>query len=620
MKTYYRLLLFSFLLCPFFSKAQETIVFEEDSLTVSENSNLMMQAHLASESIDSVRNFLKNGVKNSSQQIDYLVEFYLARYYYILQDIETAQSITKNVITDDYNEDGADARFYNLNGAIYTIQKKFPEAIQSFLKAADIYKEQGLTLEEYSVYNNIANIYLALGDFEQAYKYSKKCFTVYKDHPDNPNYLSLLGVLSICETALDMLDSASVHLELGLKALEYNSNPQGSIIIQYAKAEFEYKTGQPQVALPYALESLELSKKHRLNQYISISSVLLMGIYNDLGNYAKAIEYAEIAQAGMNLNSNITSEHAIANGKAVAYAGLGKYKDAYFFKNISDSLKTIDRNTEDKKRMDVLLVEYEALSQKNKILEQEFTINQKNKLISNRTNAIIIISLATFALLVLVILVFVYNRQRLKLIDQKHAVQLSEAISESEEIERDRISRELHDGLTAELTALKLQLEQNDSVSDQSLSTLNHAHQITRNISHNLSPYLIKEKGLIDAVVHFVNRNNSKGNLHFFTNVNQKIELNKKHEIIVYRGIQELIQNAIKYSKADQINVQIIQRKQSLSLSVEDNGIGMDVSKINNSLGLGALKKRIELIGGNLDIESSQGKGTTAFINLEIQT
>jgi|SRR5690554_940804 len=592
--------------------------FYEDSLKIIKNANNLIVQNIQIKDQDSLVDFLGQGIQKPNDESKDLIQFYLARFYYINQETEKAIIVANRNIEDDYNPNYSDAKFHNLKGAVHSLKKEYSYAIQAFLKAAKGYQNQGNVLKEHSVYNNIANIYLALGDHQQAYHYSQLCFSEFRQYPDDVNYLSFLGILIVCENNMGLLDSAKVHINMGLKGLDTSKNIQGKVIINFVKSEWEYKNENYHKAIPFALKSLKMSETYHLKQFEIMSALLLMDIHNKLKEFSLGLKYGLSAKENLKYYNNLSMQHSISNGLSTAYAGLGTFDKAYFYKKETDSLKTIDRDEVNKRNMDRLLVQFEALNNKNKILGQEATIAIQNHTIERRNNTLII---GTFTLLLLVLFIigfFIYNRQRLKLIHNRQEVKLVQAISASEEDERSRLSSELHDGLAAELTALKLELEQNTSSSERAFTMLSKAHLMTRRISHNLSLFLVNEKGLVEAVAYLVNNNNINNNLHFYTNVSEPINLPSKVETILYRSTQELLQNALKHSKASEIVVQIMLNDNVLSISVEDNGVGMEKNLVNNSIGLGSLKKRIELIKGTLEIDSSPSRGTTTFINIKL--
>ena len=592
--------------------------FHEDSLKIIENAGKLLSSEIGKASQDSIVDFLGQGVKASDLSRD-LIQFYLARHYYLRQEVSKAIIVANRSIEDNYNPDNSDAKFFNIKGAIHSLKKEYGKAIQSFLKAAKGYQKQGNMLREHVIYNNIANIYLALGDHRQAYSYSERCFSKYRAFPEDPNYLGFLGILIVCENNLDMLDSAKVHIDMGLKLVDTTNDIQGKIIVNFAKSEWEFKNDDYHKAIPYAIKSLKISEKYNLKQFQIMSEILLMEIHNALKEYTLALKYGMSARGNLKYYNNISMQHSISNSISKTYAGLGDFRNAYIFKSETDSLKSIDRSEKSKRSVDSLLVQFESLNNKNKILGQEATIAVQNHTIERRNN-ILIVGGFTFSLVLLFIIwLVVYNRQRLKIIHNEQEAEIAKAISASEEAERSRLSSELHDGLAAELTALKLELERSECTSKSAYKMLKKAHQMTRRISHNLSPFLITEKGLVEALAYLVNNNNVNHNLRFYTNVSEPLPLLPKIQTILYRSTQELIQNVLKHAKASEIVVQVILKKEMLTISVEDNGVGMEVDLVNNSIGLGSLKQRIELIKGTFDIDSSPGHGTTVFINLKLE-
>lgn len=592
--------------------------FTGDSLQITINANeLLKQPEI--ESVLDLRTFLNKDLKNANEASDDLINYYLARHLYSKQRFSEATKVTVDCVEDDYNIKDSDAKFHNIIGAILIQKKEYTKAIKSFLKAAEGYKKQNNTLKEHAVYSNIANIHIALGDHQQAYNYSRACFKEFRKYPDDPNYLLFLGVLIVCENNLNLLDSVKVHIDIGKKIADTTKDVQGKVIINFANSEWEYKNKNYKIALPLALESLELSKKYGLKQFEIMNTILLMDIYNRQSDFQTALKYGVQAKKNLEFYKNLSMEHSISNGLSISYAGLGLYKEAYFLKKKTDSLKTIDRDFKNKRNMDSLLVQFESLDNKNQILEQEIIIANQNNTLERRNNTLLIISFTLVLTLLSIIVIFYFNRQRLKLIQNKQEAELISAVSASEEAERNRLSSLLHDGLAAELTALKLELEQLPGVSEKAYKMLSTAHKLTRRVSHNLSPYMIEEKGLVEATAYLVTNNNVNKNLYFYTNISEPLNISQNVATILFRSTQELLQNAINHANANEIVVQLMLNGRDLTISVEDDGIGMDISILKNSFGLGSLRKRIEVFKGELNIDSSPSHGTSAFINLKLE-
>jgi two-component system, NarL family, sensor kinase len=92
-------------------------------------------------------------------------------------------------------------------------------------------------------------------------------------------------------------------------------------------------------------------------------------------------------------------------------------------------------------------------------------------------------------------------------------------------------------------------------------------------------------------------------------------------EINLYRIIQELISNILKHAKASEVSIQLLKKETYLNIVVEDNGIGFDVNQVKNKKGMGLknIESRVNSLGGEFNIDSGKGAGTTITINIPIK-
>ncbi|PWN05673.1 PAS domain S-box protein [Rhodohalobacter mucosus] len=197
------------------------------------------------------------------------------------------------------------------------------------------------------------------------------------------------------------------------------------------------------------------------------------------------------------------------------------------------------------------------------------------------------------------------------------------AILEGEERERQRIAKDLHDGLGQYLSAANMNLEtvfeDATSLSDNlaqtftnGLELLNYAISETRNISQNLLPKAIQDYGLELALEALVNQLKGHNDIDFY--LYQKldgIEIPDNIQINLYRIAQEAINNAIRHGKPAKINVQNIYSQGEVLLTVEDDGTGFDVDNVGpGGIGLQSMKTRVGAMAANIDIVSTMGRGT----------
>lgn len=208
-----------------------------------------------------------------------------------------------------------------------------------------------------------------------------------------------------------------------------------------------------------------------------------------------------------------------------------------------------------------------------------------------------------------------------------------EAILQTEDNERRRISREIHDGLQQTLTISALNLEfihreisklsdRSQKKFEQGWSYLQQAIAESRGVAHTLMPKAIVDFGFISACKSLIMEfNNSVDGtiFHFNHNLADESNIDKNIEVTLYRILQEALNNVIKYANANEVNVQLRDYNDILMLTVEDDGSGFDVEEAKSSdigFGLRSMQNRIDAISGVLEIESAPGKGT--FIVVQI--
>ena len=211
------------------------------------------------------------------------------------------------------------------------------------------------------------------------------------------------------------------------------------------------------------------------------------------------------------------------------------------------------------------------------------------------------------------------------------------AIIDGQEIERRRVSRELHDGLGQLLTAAKLRLRQSakyaeDENAQEHLVHTNEIIDLTisevRKISYNLMPTVLNDFGLTAALEKMADQlNDDRGlKINFLSQVDFD-RLPKDMEVGLYRIAQEAVNNAMKYSEANKVNINLDQTGSEVTLVVADDGKGFSkgspVRNSNNGSGKGLynMHERAELINGKFILESEPGKGTIVKVltNLKSQ-
>ena len=207
------------------------------------------------------------------------------------------------------------------------------------------------------------------------------------------------------------------------------------------------------------------------------------------------------------------------------------------------------------------------------------------------------------------------------------------AVIKAEEQERERISRDIHDGLGPLLSTIKLyvnELESGDlepgeknEMLKQTNELINEAISSTRAISNNLSPHLIMDFGLVKAVEAFCKKVNlaQKTYINFESSIGAE-RFDQTIEIVLYRVITELINNTMKHANASKIEIYLEMIDQVLQLTYLDDGIGFDKEKAmgaeTGGMGLKNIISRLRSINGNYRIHSRPGAGFLVVVEINL--
>jgi signal transduction histidine kinase len=206
------------------------------------------------------------------------------------------------------------------------------------------------------------------------------------------------------------------------------------------------------------------------------------------------------------------------------------------------------------------------------------------------------------------------------------------AIINTEENEKKRFAKDLHDGLGPLLSTVKMSLSAlkekiKDPIGHEVLLNTNHlvneAIGTIKDISNNLSPHILTNFGLSSAISAFTTKINlTKAiEIDFQTNM-EKRRIDSDKEVVLYRAVCELINNSIQHSGASKIEIELNKHGKIITLQFNDNGRGFDSSILetedNEGMGLANIETRVKSVEGAFILESTAGKGTNALIKISI--
>ncbi|MBT2289335.1 sensor histidine kinase [Paenibacillus albidus] len=203
-------------------------------------------------------------------------------------------------------------------------------------------------------------------------------------------------------------------------------------------------------------------------------------------------------------------------------------------------------------------------------------------------------------------------------------------VMEAQENERKRISRELHDSVAQELMSavVDLRVLKYMTADDQLLKKMKQTEalmtrllQDIRNLSVELRPAALDDLGLEAAFrSHFKRVEQNYGLVIEYDSCLSEKRYSNEIETVIYRVCQEALLNALKYAQVDTVKVTLLEEKDMLQLTVEDEGIGFDPGDEPEGTGLGlyGMQERAELVGGSFSLISNVGKGTKVLLRVPV--
>lgn len=205
---------------------------------------------------------------------------------------------------------------------------------------------------------------------------------------------------------------------------------------------------------------------------------------------------------------------------------------------------------------------------------------------------------------------------------QQHTLNLTKAMLEGEERERQRVARDLHDGLGGMLAGVKINLSRQSKMEnhnlDQAIDQLDQSVSELRRIARNMMPESLLKFGLEAALHDLCESFSNPATSIEFQAYGVRADMPTGTQANIYRIVQEILSNAIRHAQASEIIVQCSQNDYMFLITAEDNGVGFDTAKLDTSPGIGFanIKSRVAYLSGRMDVQSAINEGTT--INIEL--
>lgn len=554
-------------------------------------------------------------------------------------------------------------RLYNNIGIAYQHTKDYEQALKYYYKGLHLIgtKEKGSAMEA-ACYVNIGIIHALTGNYDRFISFHRKALPIYVSNGNHQMAANaMLGIGGGYFTqknydtarhfyylALQHLDSVEYVPEKPKdekESLPYASPTKESVpaaryrlLVNIAKTWLDQN--QPDSAINW------LDKAMRLGQsipawYSAFVYVNYADAYGQKANYAEAI--AHLNKGLMVIKTNTAQNARLTDLRqdyykhlSRFYAKMGKYRQAWDYENLysEDLVKYYTSNENNLRLINNLETKY-RLAEKDKLLaKKELSLLKSNSRLKIRNlQAVLLILCAASAGIILFVSIRSHRnkqgllREQLHSSDKNKKIMQVEATLQGVETERERIAKELHDSLVGEVLALKLNLRtvkdefpalKNSTDYSNIISQSQMIADKLRQTAHNLMPAKLEELGIYASVQAFLERINCH-HLHFnLQHYGELPRLQPDVEKIILLAILELIQNVLKHARATQALVQLNVDGDILSITVEDNGVGIP-STPPTGMGLTNLQKNLGVLNAKIDIHSTEYTGTTILIEIPIE-
>jgi signal transduction histidine kinase len=218
------------------------------------------------------------------------------------------------------------------------------------------------------------------------------------------------------------------------------------------------------------------------------------------------------------------------------------------------------------------------------------------------------------------------NRRKINELETNRKIESISSMLQGQEVERERIARDLHDSLGGLLSTVKLHFDavqtKNPDISSQkeynkAYNLLDAACSEVRTISNNMQPGALLKMGIVPAIKDLVNRIESEDTPHIeFLHYGPLNDLAIGVTLNIYRIVQELLYNCLKHAQAKEILIQLIRNEEDLEIMVEDDGVGYNPDEVRKGMGTENVAARVNFLKGEISIHSEHGVGTTTTITI----
>lgn len=489
--------------------------------------------------------------------------------FYLLKALKMAEAL---------NLSSAKA-MYSMNlGIAYEKNRDYQLALQYNHQAKELYQSEEDSSGLLKCLINEGGIRYAMKEYDAALNIYRPAIEIAKQLEDERNLYFAIGDMATTFMSIGQYDSAVYYMKQSLQYNRENENVPAMAIDLGNLGILSSKLNQPEIAISYLTESLQCAEKTGDIRLAATNASELSALFSRKGDFRQAFLYQE---------------------KFISY------NDSVYNASKSEAIAEMQTRYETEKKENQI-----ALLNKDKLIQQQL-IDRKN---------LMQILLISGMILAAIFSILFFNRYKLK-----RTIQSQEALLN----ERKRISSELHDDLGAQLSTAKLYLsklksdhpnQDTKTIIDNSLNLIDGSINDLRRIMDDLQVSTLQDKGIIVATEELVNKVNGLQMIRFalsYHGIDKRLDYKLEHNI--FRIVQELINNTLKYAGAKLITLEMLVRDESFVLLYEDDGKGCEIDKVKKGYGLSNIDSRATSMNGFVEWDTMPGNGFRAIVEIPVK-
>ncbi len=547
--------------------------------------------------------------------------FYRATYFTKTSKLPVAAAIIDSAINVLNKKEDVPLRyrFLILKTNILVRSDKQKEAINNGLELLHAAEQSNDYLTQIRAKIGIGWAYMEIEQYRNALNWFLDAVAMEKTIAMEKRQPSLYSNIAAVYNNLYKNDSAEIFCKLAIELAKKKDDLtfQANAYFIYAGI---YSDGSSQAKSEQLLEEGLRIRRLIGDPFYIVSDIFQIGsFYATIHETDKGIALLKEGIAMAHQNNMYVKLPILFTALAENYKAAGNYQ---LYSNALDTLIVLKDSLYKKNSAEALAemqTKYEVQKKENTIIQQQYDITKKNYFIYS----IIGILAATL----LFGLAFFQNRKKsqalhLQAMEIEQKRKITQAVMQAEEEERKRIAGDLHDSVAQKMVVAKLNLEAlanqlqlqepGQKIYNNISTLLEESTAEVRDLSHSMMPQDFALTGLADTIKNFLDKIVSP-NLHIYFNASGNFTfIEENTALMVYRVVQECVQNVLKHAQATKLHVTVNAENNELDITLEDNGIGFNINNPNlvNSNGLKNIQSRILYLNGKVDINSTPGNGT----------